>query len=40
MAEDGCAAYVPEDHAQTMRNSRRFFGVTPSIAELCELWHP
>jgi ureidoacrylate peracid hydrolase len=38
MAEDGCAAYLPEDHAQTMRNIRRFFGVTPSIDELCALW--
>ena len=38
MAEDGCAAYVPEDHAQTMRNIQRFFGVTPSIAEVCAAW--
>jgi ureidoacrylate peracid hydrolase len=38
MAEDGCAAYVREDHEQTMRNIRRFFGVTPSIAELCAAW--
>jgi ureidoacrylate peracid hydrolase len=39
MAEDGCAAYVPEDHAQTMRNIRRFFGVTPSIADLRATWN-
>jgi len=38
MAEDGCAAYVPEDHVQTMRNIRRFFGVTPSIAEIRAVW--
>lgn len=38
MAEDGCAAYVREDHEQTMRNIRRFFGVTPSIAELRAAW--
>jgi hypothetical protein len=29
---------VPEDHAQTMRNIRRFFGVTPSIAEIRAAW--
>jgi ureidoacrylate peracid hydrolase len=36
--EDGCAAYVAEDHEQTLRNIRRFFGVTPSIRQLCEIW--
>jgi ureidoacrylate peracid hydrolase len=38
LVEDGCAAYVPEDHEQTLRNIRRFFGVTPSIRELCAIW--
>jgi ureidoacrylate peracid hydrolase len=38
VVEDGCAAYVPEDHEQTLRNIRRFFGVTPSIRELCAIW--
>lgn len=38
LVEDGCAAYVREDHEQTLRNIRRFFGVTPSSAELCAIW--
>jgi ureidoacrylate peracid hydrolase len=38
VVEDGCAAYVPEDHLQTLRNIRRFFGVTPTIDELCAIW--
>ena len=38
VVEDGCAAYVREDHEQTMRNIRRFFGVVPSISELCAIW--
>jgi len=38
VAEDGCAAYLAEDHEQTLRNIRRFFGVTPSIGELCAIW--
>ncbi len=38
VVEDGTAAYIPEDHEQTLRNIRRFFGVTPSIRELCEIW--
>jgi ureidoacrylate peracid hydrolase len=38
VVEDGCAAYVAEDHQQTLRNIRRFFGVTPSINELCAIW--
>ena len=37
---DGCAAYLREDHAQTLRNISRFFGVTPSIDEICEIWKP
>ena len=35
---DGCAAYLPEDHEQTLRNIRRFFGVTPSMRELAAIW--
>lgn len=38
VVEDGCAAYVPDDHQQTLRNIRRFFGVTPSIKDLCAIW--
>jgi ureidoacrylate peracid hydrolase len=38
VVEDGCAAYVPEDHEHTLRNIRRFFGVTPSIRQLCAIW--
>lgn len=38
VVEDGCAAYVPDDHQQTLRNIRRFFGVTPSISDLCTIW--
>jgi ureidoacrylate peracid hydrolase len=38
LAEDGCAAYMREDHEQTLRNIRRFFGVTPTIDELCAIW--
>ena len=38
VVSDGCAAYLPEDHAHTLSNIRRFFGVTPSIGEICELW--
>jgi len=38
VVEDGCAAYVAEDHEQTLRNIRRFFGVTPSIRDLCAMW--
>jgi ureidoacrylate peracid hydrolase len=38
LVEDGCAAYVPEDHEHTLRNIRRFFGVTPSVRELCAIW--
>jgi len=38
VAEDGCAAYLQQDHEQTLFNIRRFFGVTPSIGELCGIW--
>jgi ureidoacrylate peracid hydrolase len=38
VVEDGCAAYLPEDHEQTLNNIRRFFGVTTSIGELCGIW--
>lgn len=38
MVDDGCAAYVREDHEQTMRNIRRFFGVVTTIDELCGVW--
>jgi ureidoacrylate peracid hydrolase len=38
VVEDGCAAYVAEDHEQTLKNIRRFFGVTPAIQELCAIW--
>ena len=38
LADDGCAAYVAEDHAHTLRNIRRFFGVVSTIDELCSLW--
>jgi len=38
VVEDGTAAYVREDHEQTLRNIRRFFGVVTSIRELSELW--
>ena len=38
VVEDGCAAYVAEDHEQTLKNIRRFFGVTPAIKDLCALW--
>lgn len=38
VVEDGCAAYVAEDHEHTLRNIRRFFGVTPSIKDLCSIW--
>ena len=38
VVEDGCAAYVREDHEQTLKNIRRFFGVTPSIKDLCAIW--
>lgn len=39
VVEDGCAAYHRADHEQTLSNIRRFFGVTPSRAELSALWH-
>jgi ureidoacrylate peracid hydrolase len=38
VVEDGCAAYVAEDHEHTLKNIRRFFGVTPSIRDLCAIW--
>lgn len=38
VVEDGTAAYVSEDHEQTLRNIRRFFGVTPSMQQLCAIW--
>jgi ureidoacrylate peracid hydrolase len=38
LVDDGCAAYVREDHEQTLRNVRRFFGVTPKMAELLDAW--
>lgn len=38
VVSDGCAAYLPQDHEQTLSNIRRFFGVTPSIREICEIW--
>ena len=38
VVSDGCAAYVREDHEQTLSNIRRFFGVTPSIGDICEAW--
>lgn len=38
MVDDGCAAYVAEDHAHTLRNIRRFFGVVSTIDELCSRW--
>jgi ureidoacrylate peracid hydrolase len=38
LVEDGCAAYLREDHEQTLKNIRRFFGVTPSIQDLCAIW--
>lgn len=38
VVEDGCAAYVADDHEHTLRNIRRFFGVTPSIRDLCAIW--
>lgn len=40
MVDDGCAAYVAEDHAHTLRNIRRFFGVVSTIDELCAHWTP
>ncbi|MBC7778604.1 MAG: cysteine hydrolase [Proteobacteria bacterium] len=40
VVEDGCAAYLPEDHMQTLRNVRRFFGIVPTIDQLCALWAP
>jgi ureidoacrylate peracid hydrolase len=36
--DDGCAAYVREDHVQTMRNITRFFGVVTNIKELTAIW--
>ena len=36
--EDGCAAYLRADHEQTLSNVRRFFGVTPRLAELAAIW--
>jgi len=38
VVEDGTAAYVRDDHEQTLRNIRRFFGVVTSINELSGLW--
>lgn len=37
-AEDGCAAYVQADHAQTMSNIDRFFGQVAPMNEICALW--
>ena len=38
MVDDGCAAYVPEDHTQTLRNIDRFFGEVTDIAALSKYW--
>ena len=38
MVDDGCAAYVKEDHVQTMRNIDRFFGEVSTIEDLSGLW--
>ncbi len=38
VAEDGTAAYVPEDHIATLRNIDRFFGEVITIHDLTALW--
>jgi ureidoacrylate peracid hydrolase len=37
-AEDGCAAYVPADHAQSMSNIDRFFGQVAPMREISSVW--
>jgi hypothetical protein len=38
MVADGTASCLPEDHAMTMKNTERFFGVVSSIGALTALW--
>jgi ureidoacrylate peracid hydrolase len=38
MVADGTASCLPEDHAMTMKNTERFFGVVSSIEALTALW--
>jgi ureidoacrylate peracid hydrolase len=37
-ADDGCAAYVAEDHKQSMSNIDRFFGEVATIEQLTRIW--
>lgn len=38
MVKDGTASCLAEDHAMTMKNTERFFGVVSSIKDLTALW--
>lgn len=38
LVEDGTASCQPEDHAMTLRNIERFFGVVSSIKALSAVW--
>jgi ureidoacrylate peracid hydrolase len=38
MVEDGTASCQPEDHAMTLKNIERFFGVVSSIKALSAVW--
>jgi ureidoacrylate peracid hydrolase len=36
--DDGCAAYVPLDHQQSMSNIDRFFGQVATTDEIVDIW--
>ena len=39
VVDDGTAAYVPEDHVQSLKNIDRFFGEVSTIKQLCAIWN-
>jgi ureidoacrylate peracid hydrolase len=38
LVEDGTASCLPEDHAMTLKNCERFFGVVSPMRELTGIW--